>query len=151
MPTPGTIATAMFYCGRDETGEPIYVARTDAQRMRQHYILMPATQDGEAPSRPRPRAGMADGRGQDRPRTGGKRPGQDESGQGNSGPRNQANKNDSPARIGNDRPAGGQRRQERPAQPHGNRSARPDADDRAPRGRSGQTGRPGGRNGGRRA
>ena len=151
IPTPGTIATAMFYCGRDETGEPIYVARTDAQRMRQHYILMPATQDGEAPSRPRPREGMADGRGQDRPRTGGKRPGQDGSGQGNSGPRNQANKNDSPARIGNDRPAGGQRRQERPAQPHGNRSARPDADDRAPRGRSGQTGRPGGRNGGRRA
>lgn len=52
IPTPGTIATAMFYCGRDELGEQIYVARTDAQRMRQHYILMPATEDGDAPRRP---------------------------------------------------------------------------------------------------
>ncbi len=42
IPTPGTIATAMFYCGRNEAGEAIYVARTDAQRLRQHHILMPA-------------------------------------------------------------------------------------------------------------
>ncbi len=40
IPTPGTIATAMFYCERDEAGNPIYVARTDAQRLRQHRILM---------------------------------------------------------------------------------------------------------------
>ncbi len=150
IPTPGTIATAIFYCGRDETGEPIYVARTDAQRMRQHYILMPSTQDDDAPSRPRPRNSAADGRGQDRPRTGGKRPGQDESGQRNSGPRNQGNRNESPTRSGNDR-SSGQRKPESPAQPRSNRPSRPDADDRAPRSRSGQTGRTGGRNGGRRA
>lgn len=57
IPTPGTIATAMFYCGRDELGEQIYVARTDAQRMRQHYILMPATEDADAPRRPGSRPG----------------------------------------------------------------------------------------------
>ena len=150
IPTPGTIATAMFYCGRDETGEPIYVARTDAQRMRQHYILMPSTQDDDAPARPRPRNSAADGRAQDRPRTGGKRPGQADAGQRNSGPRNQANRNEPPTRSGNDRPSG-QRRQENPAQPRSNRPSRSDADDRAPRGRSGQTGRTSGRNGGRRA
>ena len=40
IPTPGTVATAMFYCGRDEAGEPIHVARSDAERLRQHGILM---------------------------------------------------------------------------------------------------------------
>ncbi|MBO4300050.1 MAG: YgiQ family radical SAM protein [Desulfovibrio sp.] len=39
IPTPGTIATAMYYCGRDEAGNPLYVARSDAQRLRQHRIL----------------------------------------------------------------------------------------------------------------
>ena len=52
IPTPGAIATAMFFCGRDETGEPIYVARTDAQRLRQHHILMPAMEDA-GPGKPR--------------------------------------------------------------------------------------------------
>ena len=61
IPTPGTIATAMFYCGRDEMGEQIYVARTDAQRMRQHYILMPSTEDGDAPQRPANRPGARGG------------------------------------------------------------------------------------------
>ena len=41
IPTPGTIATAMFYCGKNEAGEQIYVARSDAERLRQHRILMP--------------------------------------------------------------------------------------------------------------
>ena len=41
IPTPGTVATAMFYCGRDEAGAPLYVARSDAARLRQHRILMP--------------------------------------------------------------------------------------------------------------
>lgn len=41
IPTPGTIATAMFYSGKDETGRDIYVARSDAARLRQHRILMP--------------------------------------------------------------------------------------------------------------
>ena len=41
IPTPGSIATAMYYCGRNEAGEEIYVARSDADRLRQHRILMP--------------------------------------------------------------------------------------------------------------
>ena len=41
IPTPGSIATAMYYCGRNEDGEEIYVARSDADRLRQHRILMP--------------------------------------------------------------------------------------------------------------
>lgn len=40
IPTPGTVATAMYFAGRDTDGEPIPVARTDAERMRQHYILL---------------------------------------------------------------------------------------------------------------
>lgn len=40
IPTPGTVATAMFWCGRDEAGNPIPVARSDAERLRQHGILM---------------------------------------------------------------------------------------------------------------
>lgn len=41
IPTPGTIATAMFYSGKNEEGEDIFVARSDAERLRQHRILMP--------------------------------------------------------------------------------------------------------------
>ena len=40
IPTPGTVATAMFYAGTDTDGNSIHVARTDAERMRQHYILL---------------------------------------------------------------------------------------------------------------
>ena len=161
IPTPGTIATAMFYCGRDEAGEPIYVARTDAQRMRQHYILMPSTQDGEAPSRPRPRGGAADGRGQGSTRPVNSKPGQREPGAHDSvqkesglrkpGPRSSYGRDENPVRRSDDRPADGPRRQERPARPQSNRGTRPGTDDRAPRDRGGQTGRTGGRNGGRRA
>ena len=39
-PTPGTLATAMFYAGTDAGGRPIPVARTDADRLRQHRILL---------------------------------------------------------------------------------------------------------------
>lgn len=39
IPTPGTVATAMFYCGKDPEGRDIYVARTDAERLRQHGLL----------------------------------------------------------------------------------------------------------------
>lgn len=42
IPTPGTMATAMFYCGRDENGRKIEVARSDAERLKQHHVLMPA-------------------------------------------------------------------------------------------------------------
>ncbi|MFW6108793.1 MAG: YgiQ family radical SAM protein [bacterium] len=41
VPTPGTVATAMFYAGTDPEGNRIPVARTDAERLRQHRILMP--------------------------------------------------------------------------------------------------------------
>lgn len=39
IPTPGTVATAMFYCGQDPDGRPLPIARTDAARLRQHAIL----------------------------------------------------------------------------------------------------------------
>jgi uncharacterized radical SAM protein YgiQ len=41
IPTPGTVATAMYYSARDPEGNPIPVARTDAERMRQHYLIAP--------------------------------------------------------------------------------------------------------------
>ncbi|WP_432736060.1 YgiQ family radical SAM protein [Maridesulfovibrio sp. FT414] len=41
IPTPGTVATAMFHCECDPDGNKIYVAKTDAQRLRQHRILIP--------------------------------------------------------------------------------------------------------------
>ena len=42
IPTPGTVASAMFYAGIDPDGNPIPVARSDAQRLRQHRILVRA-------------------------------------------------------------------------------------------------------------
>ncbi len=41
IPTPGTVATAMYYGGIDTGGNPIPVARTDRERRRQHRILVP--------------------------------------------------------------------------------------------------------------
>lgn len=43
IPLPGTAAAAMFHAGTDMKGNPIHVAKTDAERMRQHAILMPNT------------------------------------------------------------------------------------------------------------
>ncbi len=40
IPLPGCVATAMFYAGMDPQGRRIYVARTDAERRRQHEILL---------------------------------------------------------------------------------------------------------------
>lgn len=40
IPTPGTVATAMYYSGCAPDGSPLYVARTDAERRRQHDILL---------------------------------------------------------------------------------------------------------------
>lgn len=40
IPTPGTVATAMFYAGIDTEGKSIPVVRTDRARMRQHTILV---------------------------------------------------------------------------------------------------------------
>jgi len=46
-PTPGTLATAMFYAGTDAQGRPIPVARTDAERLRQHRVLLHGKPHGE--------------------------------------------------------------------------------------------------------
>jgi uncharacterized radical SAM protein YgiQ len=47
IPTPGTIATAMYHAGIDPEGNPIFVAKTDRDRMRQHHILLPADTKGD--------------------------------------------------------------------------------------------------------
>ena len=39
LPTPGTVATAMFAGGVDEKGRPIHVARSDGERRRQHELF----------------------------------------------------------------------------------------------------------------
>ncbi len=40
IPTPGTVATAMYCAGIDPEGNPIHVARTDKERLRQHHLLI---------------------------------------------------------------------------------------------------------------
>lgn len=40
IPTPGTVATALFYSQTDMQGQPLFVARSDAQRLKQHSILL---------------------------------------------------------------------------------------------------------------
>lgn len=40
IPTPGTVATAMYAAGIDPQGRPISVPKTDADRLRQHHILI---------------------------------------------------------------------------------------------------------------
>jgi len=40
IPTPGTVASAMFYAERDTKGNKIFVAKTDAQRLRQHGFIL---------------------------------------------------------------------------------------------------------------
>lgn len=53
IPTPGTVATAMYYAGIDASGNSIRSARSDAERMRQHYILAPPLAEGpQKTSRP---------------------------------------------------------------------------------------------------
>jgi len=39
VPTPGTVATAMYHAGIAPDGTRIHVAKTDSERMRQHRIL----------------------------------------------------------------------------------------------------------------
>jgi len=43
IPLPGTAAAAMFYARADLAGEPIHVAATDAERLRQHAALIAST------------------------------------------------------------------------------------------------------------
>ncbi len=40
IPTPGTVATAMFHACCAPDGSPLHVARSDAERLRQHAILL---------------------------------------------------------------------------------------------------------------
>jgi radical SAM superfamily enzyme YgiQ (UPF0313 family) len=42
VPTPGTVAAAMYCAGVDEQGHPLDVPRTDAERLAQHARLAPA-------------------------------------------------------------------------------------------------------------
>ncbi len=39
IPTPSTVATACYYAECDPKGEPLYVAKSDAERLKQHYLL----------------------------------------------------------------------------------------------------------------
>ncbi|MDR1045319.1 MAG: YgiQ family radical SAM protein [Candidatus Adiutrix sp.] len=42
IPTPGTVATAMFFAGVDERGRPLKIARSDRERLAQHAWLRPS-------------------------------------------------------------------------------------------------------------
>jgi radical SAM superfamily enzyme YgiQ (UPF0313 family) len=60
IPVPGTVATAMFFAGTDPEGRRIKVARSDAERIRQHRILTegwgrPSPLGGTRPRSARPR------------------------------------------------------------------------------------------------
>ncbi len=51
IPTPGTVAAAMFHAGIAPNGRRIPVARTDAERLRQHHILLPSSRRGRRQKR----------------------------------------------------------------------------------------------------
>ena len=62
IPLPGTAAAAMFHAETDLDGNPIYVAKTDAARLRQHGILMPTMgrpTKGKKGKKPAPRREQA--------------------------------------------------------------------------------------------
>ena len=53
IPLPGTVSAAMFAGDIGPDGEPIQVARTDAERLRQHGVLAPTGQKpGTTPRKP---------------------------------------------------------------------------------------------------
>ena len=54
IPIPGAVATAMFVAGITPDGKPVYVARTDEERLRQHRILAPAEERGQTARAPVP-------------------------------------------------------------------------------------------------
>lgn len=57
IPTPGTVATAMFYAGIAPDGSPLYVARTDKERLEQHHLLLGGGSGSERrPAKGRPNA-----------------------------------------------------------------------------------------------
>ena len=54
VPTPGTVATAMYYAGCAPDGAPIHVARTDREREDQHAILTESAKGTDGRRRGRP-------------------------------------------------------------------------------------------------
>ncbi len=48
IPLPGTAAAAMYAAGADLAGNPLPVARTDAERLRQHAVLAPPARPGRS-------------------------------------------------------------------------------------------------------
>jgi len=52
IPTPGTVATAMYYAGCDLAGRPLYVARSDREREDQHAVLFPRAAGRRGPASP---------------------------------------------------------------------------------------------------
>jgi len=58
IPIPGAVATAMYHAGITPDGRPLYVARSDEERLRQHRILVPAEDKRPATkAKTRPAAG----------------------------------------------------------------------------------------------
>ncbi len=62
IPLPGTMAAAMYHAQEDMDGVPLFVAKSDADRLRQHAILAP--QDSFAPGTARKHGGKRDDPGQ---------------------------------------------------------------------------------------
>ena len=57
IPTPGTVATAMYYAETAPDGSPLYVAKTDKERLRQHHLLFDAPDGRRASGRKEGRDG----------------------------------------------------------------------------------------------
>ncbi|TVR01911.1 MAG: YgiQ family radical SAM protein [Desulfovibrionales bacterium] len=62
VPTPGTMATAMFHAGKDPMGNPMHVARSDAQRLAQHRILIPHSPEQGSEKKRNKKAKLRDGK-----------------------------------------------------------------------------------------
>ncbi len=50
IPTPGTVATAMYFAATGPDGKPLNVAHSDAERLRQHSYLNPSHEVSTRPS-----------------------------------------------------------------------------------------------------
>ncbi|MBN2450095.1 MAG: YgiQ family radical SAM protein [Lentisphaeria bacterium] len=58
LPTPGTVATAMFHAGCDLEGRPIHVARGDREREDQHALLVGGSRPHRQPRQTLSRKGL---------------------------------------------------------------------------------------------
>lgn len=47
IPTPGTVASGMYYAECDPDGNPIHVAKSDRERLEQHHLLLGAAEAPE--------------------------------------------------------------------------------------------------------